>query len=225
MALHVFDMDGTLLKGTSASLQIASYLGCAEELTGMEARFAAGEIDTRGFAVVIHRLWEKLTGAAVAEVFGASPWLAGIPEVCADIRKRGERSVVITMSPDFFARHLLELGFDDVMASRFPSLPFREPLDPGGILAPADKVRIVTELCNRHALPDSRCVAYGDSMSDAPLFRRLTKTVAVNADHHLAELAAVSYVGDDLAGAYALGRALLASEERRPPQIRSKGCG
>ena len=167
-------MDGTLLKGTSASLQIASYLGCAEELTGMEARFAAGEIDTRGFAVVIHRLWEKLTRAAVAEVFGASPWLAGIPEVCADIRKRGERSVVITMSPDFFARHLLELGVDDVMASRFPSLPFREPLDPGGILAPADKVRIVTELCNRHALPESRCVGYGDSMSDAPLFRRLS---------------------------------------------------
>lgn len=216
-------MDGTLLKGTSASLQIASYLGCAEELTGMEARFAAGEIDTRGFAVVIHRLWKKLTGAAVAEVFGASPWLAGIPEVCADIRKRGERSVVITMSPDFFARHLLELGVDDVMASRFPSLPFREPLDPDGILAPADKVRIVTELCNRHALPESRCVAYGDSMSDAPLFRRLTKTVAVNADHHLAELAAVSYAGDDLAGAYALGRALLDAAE--PHQVRSKGCG
>lgn len=223
MALHVFDMDGTLLMGTSASLQIASYLGCAEDLAGMEARFAAGEIDTRGFAIVIHRLWKNLTGTAVAEVFGASPWLTGIPEVCADIRKRGERSVVITMSPDFFARHLLELGVDDVLASRFPSLPFREPLDPGGILTPADKVRIVTELCNRHALPESRCVAYGDSMSDAPLFRRLTNTVAVNADHHLAELAAVSYAGDDLAGAYALGRALLDAAE--PDQVRSKGCG
>ena len=47
-------------------------------------------------------------------------------------------------------------------------------------------------------------------MSDAPLFRWLSNTVAVNADHHLAELAAVSYRGDDLADAYALGRALLA---------------
>jgi phosphoserine phosphatase len=47
-------------------------------------------------------------------------------------------------------------------------------------------------------------------MSDAPLFSRLAKTVAVNADHHLAELAAVSYRGGDLAGAYALGRVLLA---------------
>lgn len=210
MALHVFDMDGTLLKGTTASLQIARHLGCAEDLAGLETQFAAGEIDTHGFSAAVHGLWRSLTRPAVAEVFRACPWLAGIPEVCADIRERGERSVVITMSPDFFARHLLELGFDDVVASRFPALPFREPLDPGGILVPGDKVRIVDELRERHGLPRSRCVAYGDSMSDAPLFSRLTKTVAVNADHHLTGLAAVSYRGEDLAGAYALGRALLA---------------
>jgi phosphoserine phosphatase len=211
VALHVFDMDGTLLRGTTASLQIARQLGCAAELAGLEARFAAGEIGTRRFAAGVHRLWRSLTQPAVAQVFGACPWMGGIPEVCADVRERGERSVVITMSPDFFARHLLELGFDEVVASRFPALPFREPLDPGGILTPGDKVRIVAELRERHGLPASRCVAYGDSMSDAPLFRALTKTVAVNADHHLAELAAASYRGDDLPGAYALGRALLAS--------------
>jgi phosphoserine phosphatase len=211
VALHVFDMDGTLLAGTSASLQISRYLGCAEDLAELEAQLLAGEIDSPGFAVVVHRLWENLTRSAVAEVFGSCPWLDGIPEVCADIRERGERSVVITMAPDFFARHLLGLGFDDVVASRFPALPFREPLDPGGILTPDDKVRIVEELCGRHALSHSQCVAYGDSMSDAPLFRRLTKTVAVNADHHVAELAAASYCGHDLTEAYALGRALLAA--------------
>jgi phosphoserine phosphatase len=202
-------MDGTLLKGTSASLQIARHLGCTEELTGLEARLAAGEIGPRGFAAVVHGLWQSLTRPAVAEVFGACPWLDGIAEVCADIRERGERSVVITLSPDFFARHLLELGFDQVVASRFPALPFREPIDPRGILTPGDKVRIVDELRGRHGLPGSRCVAYGDSMSDAPLFRKLAKTVAVNADHHLDGLAAASYRGDDLGGAYALGRALL----------------
>lgn len=210
MTLHVFDMDGTLLVGTTASLQIARHLGCTQDLAGLEARFAAGELDTRGFAAAIHELWGSLTQQAVADVAGASPWLKGIPEVCADIRKRGERSVVITMSPDFFARQLLKFGFDDVAASRFPALPFREPLDPAGILTPADKVRIVEEMRALHGLPLSRCVAYGDSMSDAPLFRQLTKTVAVNADHHLAELAALSYRGDDLAEAYALGRTLLA---------------
>lgn len=210
MTLHVFDMDGTLLKGTTASVQIARHLGCSVELAALEARFAAGEIDTRGFAAVIHELWRSLTQQAVADVVLASPWLNGIREVCADIRQRGERSVVITMSPDFFAWHLLEFGFDEVAASRFPALPLREPLDPAGILTPVDKIRIVDEIRGRLSLPRSRCVAYGDSMSDAPLFRQLTNTVAVNGDHHLAELAALSYRGGDLAGAYALGRELLA---------------
>jgi phosphoserine phosphatase len=203
-------MDGTLLNGTTASLEIARSLGCVDELRVLERRFAAGEVDTRGFAAAIHGLWRSLTRPAVADVVLASPWLTGIKEVCADIRRRGERSVVITMSPDFFARQLLEFGFDEVAASRFPALPFREPLDPAGILTPADKVRIVDELRDRLGLPRSRCVAYGDSMSDAPLFRELTNTVAVNADHHLAALAALSYRGGDLAGAYALGRELLA---------------
>jgi phosphoserine phosphatase len=210
MGLHVFDMDGTLLRGTTASVQIARHLGCEADLADLEKQFAVGQVDTRGFAAAIHALWRNLTGESVAEVFAACPWLAGIPDVCADIRKRGERSVVITMSPDFFAWHLLELGFDEVVASRFPPLPFAEPLDPAGILTPDDKVRIVDELLARHGVPQSQCVAYGDSMSDAPLFRHLTKTVAVNADHHLADLAAVSYRGDDLPAAYALGRALLA---------------
>lgn len=202
-------MDGTLLEGTTASLQIARHLGSTEQLVELEARFAAREVDTRGFAAAIHELWRDLTPLAVADAFAASPWLTGIPEVCADIRERGERSVVITMSPDFFARHLLGLGFDEVAASRFPALPFVQPLDPANILTPGDKVRIVEEMCSRYGLSRSRCVAYGDSMSDAPLFRQLTKTVAVNADHHLAELATLSYCGNDLAGAYALGRALL----------------
>ncbi|MEV4359895.1 hypothetical protein [Nonomuraea sp. NPDC049625] len=46
-------------------------------------------------------------------------------------------------------------------------------------------------------------------MSDAPLFRHLPHTVAVNADHHLADLAALDYRGDDLTEAYRLARTLL----------------
>jgi phosphoserine phosphatase len=137
MNLHVFDMDGTLLEGTTASLQIAQHLGSTE-----------------------------------ADVFAASPWLTGIREVCADIRERGERSVVITMSPDFFARHLVDLGFDDVMASRFPALPFLEPLDPANILTPRDKVRIVENMREQYGISRSQCVAYGDSMSDGRGERR-----------------------------------------------------
>jgi phosphoserine phosphatase len=52
----------------------------------------------------------------------------------------------------FFAGHLLELGFDDLIASRFPALPFLEPLDPADILTPRDKVRLVENMCEQYGL-------------------------------------------------------------------------
>jgi len=96
-----------------------------------------------------------------------------------------------------------------VVASRLPALPFTTPIDPTAILTPQDKVRILEDLCRTYGVARARCVAFGDSMSDAPLFRHLAATVAVNADEHLAGLAAVSYHGDDLTEAYALSRAQL----------------
>jgi phosphoserine phosphatase len=205
-ALHVFDMDGTLLSGTTASLQIAAAHGSEPELRALEARFAAGDLDTRSFATAIHALWCTLDAATVSHAFAGGTWLGGIAEVCADIRARGEHSAVITMSPDFFADLLYPWGFDTVVASRFPALPFRAPIEEAGILTPADKVRIVDDLLARHDVPASRCVAYGDSLSDGPLFAHLTATVAVNADHHLENRATTSYRGDSLLLAYAVGR-------------------
>ncbi|WP_395107156.1 HAD family hydrolase [Actinomadura sp. SCN-SB] len=207
--LHIFDMDGTLLPGTTANLEVARRLGTLPELHALEARLAAGELDTRGFSTHIHRLWRHLTPQDVAAAYAAGPWLNGIAEVTADIRARGEHCAVITMSPDFFARHLLDLGFHEIAASRFPPPPFTAPLDPAGILTPDDKVRVTEDLRARHGVPLDRCLAYGDSLSDAPLFRHLTHTVAVNADHHLAGIAALDYRGDDLTEAYRLARTLL----------------
>jgi phosphoserine phosphatase len=216
--LHVFDMDGTLLRGSSASLQIAAATGTVTQVAALEAAFAAGRIDTVGFARGVHALWRSLTLDIVAGCYAGSPWLSGIREVCADIRARGERSAVITLSPDFFAQLLLDEGVDEVVASKFPVPPFASPVDPAGILTPGDKVRIVDSLLARHGVPRSRCVAYGDSLSDAPLFAFLgANTVAVNADRHLADLAAAAYVGDDLLGAYALGRGLIDRTPLTPP--------
>ena len=52
-------------------------------------------------------------------------------------------------------------------------------------------------------------MAYGDSLSDVPLFAELGNTVAVNADATLEAIARVVYRGDTLLDAYAHGRALL----------------
>ncbi|MCW7991395.1 hydrolase, partial [Streptomyces platensis subsp. clarensis] len=75
-----------------------------------------------------------------------------------------------------------------------------------GILDASAKVRIAKELCERFGVRLDACVAYGDSMSDAELFAVVPETVAVNADHHLADLARHRYTGGDLREAHALVR-------------------
>jgi phosphoserine phosphatase len=209
-ALFVFDMDGTLLPDTTASLALAATLGAVDDLHALEARFAAGELDTRGFAAAVHELFAALTPDQVAATFTTARLLDRVADVFADIRARGERSLVITMSPDFFAHQLLDLGADAVHGSRFPVPPYvGVEFDPSGILSPDDKPRLVTAALAAAGIPADRCVAFGDSMSDAPLFRTLRHTVAVNADDHLLDLAAATYAGDDLWAAYELGRTLL----------------
>jgi phosphoserine phosphatase len=208
-ALHVFDMDGTLLRGTSAAIELSRRVGRLEPLDELERGFASEEITAADFAVATRELWADLTADLVAEVVAKAPWIEGIEEVCRDIAARGERSMLITMSPNFFAEHLAVRGIDVVRASRWPPLPFAAPIDPAGILAPADKVRLAEEERTARGLPRRACVAYGDSMSDIPLFAVLENTVAVNADPALEQAARVAYRGEDLREAYARGRELL----------------
>jgi phosphoserine phosphatase len=209
-ALHVFDMDGTLLRGTTAPTELSRRLNRLGPLADLEAGFAAERITAAEFALEMRALWTGLSPELVAEVVSASPWIEGIEEVCGDIRDRGERSMLITMSPDFFAEHLLGFGIDVVAASRFPALPFVQALDPAGILQPTDKVRLAEEERLACGLAQSDCVAYGDSMSDLPLFGVLENTVAVNADEKLERVSAVAYRGDSLLEAYEMARGLLA---------------
>ncbi|MET9504240.1 HAD-IB family phosphatase [Streptomyces sp. NPDC006622] len=220
--LHVFDMDGTLLRGTTASLEIARRLGCLPDLIRLETEFATGTVDTRAFAARICLLWRELTYDVVADVFARAPWIGGLAEVFEDIRRRGERSIVVTMSPDFFADGLRAFGADDVVASRFPALPLRTGPDPEAILTPADKVTIVHRARAALGLHQDRCVAYGDSASDLPLFRELTHTVAVNADRTLGGLARHRYDGDDLRVAYRIARVRPPSAPDGPSRVRPK---
>ncbi|MGK5632073.1 HAD family hydrolase [Streptomyces sp. URMC 123] len=207
--LHLFDLDGTLLYGSAAPVEISRRLGPDVEdgVRELERAFAAGELDPPGFALRVRALWADLTEEHVAAAFEGAPWLAGIRDVWREIRAAGDRCAVISLSPGFFVERLLDWGADATYGSRFPAVPFREPVDPTGILSAAAKVRIADELCARFGVSRADCVAYGDSLSDAALFAALPVSVAMNADHHVAELASHAYTGRDLREAYELVRA------------------
>ncbi|NHB86483.1 HAD family hydrolase [Photorhabdus tasmaniensis] len=204
--LHVFDMDGTLLRGTTASLEIARTMNCLTELHLLEKQFSEGKIDTKRFAAELQLLWSNLQDADVEEVFHASPWIEGIKEVFDDIRAKGEISMVITLSPDFFAQHLRKFGVDTVVASNFPALPFREPINLQQILTPESKLQIVKKYVQEYGLNLEMCIAYGDAGSDIPLFNALTNTVAINGTDKIREIALMHYEGNDLWEPYQLIR-------------------
>lgn len=205
--LHLFDMDGTLLYESAAAVEISRRLGLEREIAELERGFAAGELTPVQFAQRACELWAaELTELQVAAAFEGAPWLTGIQEVWADIRARGERCAVISLSPAFFVERLLAWGADTAHGSRWPAVPIRQAVDPAGILSSAAKVRIADELCVQYGLTRADCVAYGDSMSDTELFAAVPQSVAVNADHHVSDLASYAYVGRDLREAYELVR-------------------
>ncbi|MEV6314213.1 haloacid dehalogenase-like hydrolase [Streptomyces sp. NPDC051776] len=204
--LHLFDLDGTLLYGSAAPVEISRQLGLAEEITVLERDFATRRIDPPEFAVRVRELWADLTEAHVEAAFEGAPWLSGIREVWADIRAGGDYCAVISLSPGFFVDRLRDWGAHATHGSRFPAVPFRESVDPAGILSATAKVTIADALCERFGVKRADCAAYGDSMSDAELFAAVPVSVAVNADHHVSGLASCAYTGRDLFAAYDLLR-------------------
>lgn len=203
--LHIFDMDGTLLAG-SACLELSRRAGYIDDVEEMEERWGRGEIGHVEFYELLLPLWAELGEEDIEEVFAGVPWLDGIEDVWRDIDARGERSAVITLSPQFFADKLLGLGLHEAYGAEV--LAGGEVV-PERVLTPESKVYIATEVLERLGLGSDDTVAYGDSASDVPLFEILDNTVAVNGSESLAGQAAVAYQGNDLREAYALGRGLI----------------
>ncbi|MFD7404383.1 HAD family hydrolase [Streptomyces sp. NPDC059866] len=204
--LHLFDLDGTLLHGSSAPVEISRQLGLESETVALDQEIAAGLIGPPEYAQRVHALWADLTEAHVAAAFDGAPWLGRIRDVWAEIRRAGDYCAVVSLSPSFFVARLTAWGAHAAHGSRFPAVPFTEPVDPAGVLSAAAKVLIADRLCQEFGVTRADCVAYGDSSSDRDLFGVVPVSVAVNADHHLAALATHSYTGRDLWDAYELVR-------------------
>ncbi|MEU2389232.1 HAD-IB family phosphatase [Streptomyces sp. NPDC007369] len=202
--LHLFDLDGTLMYGSAAPVELSRQLGLGAEIAELERAFGGREIGPEEFSVAAHALWAELTPAHVRAAFDGAPWLAGIREVWQEIRERGDYCAVISLSPSFFVELLLEWGAHAAHGSVFPEVPFTRPVDVTGILTPKDKVTVADRLCSRFGVGRADCVAYGDSATDAVLFDAVPVSVAVNARPALAARATHVYAGQDLRDAYQL---------------------
>lgn len=207
--LHVFDMDGTLIK-ESACLAISEHVGELEKVQSLEERWAKCEIGHVEYYELCLPLWKTLTEEILEKCFQSSEWITGIAEVFDDIRGRGETIAVITLSPNFFAEKIKRWGAHHTFGAIVePGVPPKPEL----VLTPESKPEIIKNLVTEMDISLRDCVAYGDSSSDEPLFKLLEHSVAMNASESLRTISRRQYDGWDLREAYELSRQLLDHKE------------
>lgn len=158
-------------------MEISRQLGLEAETVALDRAMAEGRIGPPEYAAQVYDLWADLTEAHVSAAFEGAPWLARIREVWVEIRNAGEYCAVVSLSPSFFVERLLDWGAHAAHGSRFPAVPFTEPVDPSGALSAAAKVTIADRLCGEFGVARADCVAYGDSMSDKDLFAAVPVSV------------------------------------------------
>jgi phosphoserine phosphatase len=78
-----FDLDGTLLRGTTVSRLLGRHLGNGAEIDSLERRFAAHQISNTVVADVSASHFRGLTRAAMWEVLRTGTWMNGIDETGA----------------------------------------------------------------------------------------------------------------------------------------------
>ena len=177
-----FDLDGTLLRGTTVSLLLAQWLGQAEEIAELERAFRAHEISNRAIA---DRSAGWLAGQSTTVAWAIltdGVWIDGMQETFRTLRAAGVSLLLGTVTWRFVAEILRErYGFAAASGTEMQVT--------NGVLSGRvtryfdahDKVRFVEEWCARNGYTMSQVAAVGDSRSDVPLFERAGMSIALNA--------------------------------------------
>ncbi len=195
----VFDLDGTLLRGTTVSLLLAQWLGRGEEIAELERAFHAHEISN---SVIADTSAAWLAGCRTADawqVLADGPWINGMTETLQTLGDAGVSLLLGTITwrgaaemlrehHGFAAVSGTEMAANDGVLSGVVSRYFDEH----------DKLRFVQEWCAERGYLMSQVAAVGDSRSDIPLFREVGLSIALNASPDARHAAVQALDTDDL---------------------------
>jgi putative phosphoserine phosphatase/1-acylglycerol-3-phosphate O-acyltransferase len=202
-----FDMDKTLLSGSSAVL-LARYMRQRGELAWRDAmrvvtamlRYKLGRLD---MIETTRQIVQEMAGHSEAErIAHTREWFrAHLIDYVAEEGRRwveghrqlGHRVALITASPSYTAEQLAEhlsMANEDVMATRFE---VRHGLFTGRMVEPMiygqGKLDAARGYAERHGVDLRQSYFYTDSIADLPLLEIVGYPVAVNPDRLLRKLA------------------------------------
>ena len=178
-----FDMDGTLIKGTTANLFFAKLMNVEKEVLDLEYKLKKGEINSDKFMVVVSEIMHQLTVDYVKRNFDSLPIIDGIDETLSFFKRIGIVPVIATTSNVLFAECFKQkYGFEHVFGT-IHKISGEGRIGVGtNVCSAKHKIHHIQELLNNHGGSLNEVIAIGDSFSDIPLFSKVGCSIAFNYD-------------------------------------------
>jgi phosphoserine phosphatase len=198
--LACFDLDGTLVPGTSTCQHLAAKLGHLEHMTQLESQYSSGKISNDEVADTDATHYAGQSIDTIKSHLDTIPVIDGVSTVVATLASLGIDSLICTVTWRFAAQ-ILATRYGFVGAS---GVEMR--LDKQGVLSGRvskyfdefDKRAFVRSYCADRQIPMSRVFAVGDSRSDIPLFGAVGFSVALNATPTATAAASAAIQTNDL---------------------------
>ncbi|MGH3854133.1 MAG: HAD family hydrolase [Pseudonocardiaceae bacterium] len=178
----VFDLDGTLIRGTTTSLMIAESMGHRAVVEELERLHHTYEISNHEFTAREARLFAGTHPEQIRDHLRDVPWIGGLRETFVALTDAGCILLLATLAwrfvtevlehrPWFAAVSGAEMELE---ASLLSGVTFRH-------FDEEDKLRFVECWCTAHGYQLADVAAIGDSRSDVPLFHKVGTAIALNA--------------------------------------------
>lgn len=197
--LVAFDLDGTLLPGTSISLILADRLGHRAMMDALEARYARGEIGNDVVATESAASFAGVPLSDIALALSDAPFIPGIVATLDALRSEGIVPILATVTWRFAARVVADrFGFAEASGTELGEADGC----PTGIVTRhfngADKAAFVRAAAAARTIALADCAAVGDSRSDLAMFAIVGRSIAFNGTPDAVAAASVSLRAGDL---------------------------
>ncbi|MFF5107163.1 HAD family hydrolase [Streptomyces sp. NPDC000134] len=196
-----FDVDGTLVPGTSSSVFLAGFLGHRDELAKAEDAYASGDLDNRQVSELDAKGWAGVPEERVSGWLDGLPLVSGITETVAWCRRNGLVPVLATLAWSPVGSYLTDrFGFHAFSGPRLEATDGRFTGRVARHFDEYDKRECALSQARELGLAPRSCAAVGDGRSDLPLFASVGLSVAFNASAGARTAATVTVDGGDLRG-------------------------
>lgn len=178
----VFDLDGTLLPGTTASRVIAESMGYQAAVEELERLYRTYKISNHECTAREGALFAGTHSEQIRDHLHSAPWIGGLRETFVALTDAGCTLLLATLAWRFITEALEHRPW-------FAAVCGAEMKLEGSLLSGAtsrhfdddDKLQFVECWCTAHGYQLADVAAIGDSRSDVPLFHKVGTAIALNA--------------------------------------------